>query len=261
MGVRSVEPDKEKIRTLRLRRGWTAEELAKKAGCAVRSVGNAEAGKGIAVRTLNEIAGALDVNPAELMKAEIKPEQKLIPQVVLSGNDTANVALLAELISKTIQATGEITIKFMKGGSVIVALQMNEADVMQLARIFADFREHARAAIAETPEGKAYFTGSNPDELDLSKVEAMVLLVDRVIELRLKAEPDAEDVLPDSSPPLPPAPPQNDSDVDFTPLMRALAKKALGVPDAMKHIDPELIEKWEQSLKRKNLGGGESPDS
>jgi transcriptional regulator with XRE-family HTH domain len=258
MGVRSVEPDKEKIRTLRLRRGWTAEVLAKKAGCAPRSVGNAEAGKGIAVRTLNEIAGALEVNPAELMKAEIKTEPKLIPQVVLSGNDTTNIALLAELIAKTIQATGEITIKFMKGGSVIVALQMTEADVLQLARIFADFREHARAVIAQTPEGKAYFVGSNPQGLDLSRVEAMLTLVDRVRELRLVAEPDAGDEQPDSDPISPPDPPQDDSDVDFTPLMRALAR---GGPDPLKGFDPELVEKWQRSRKRGNQSGEGSPTS
>ncbi len=247
MGARSVEPDKDRIRSLRQERGWTAEALAKKAGCAVRSVGNAEAGKRIELRTLNEIAGALGVKPAELMKVEAgsgaKPEAKLTPQIVLSGSDAANVALLAELIAKTIQATGEITIKLVKEGSVIVTLEMIEADVLRLASLFHDFREHARSAIAATPEGKAYFSGSNPQELDLSKVESMLALVDRVRELRLVAEPDAQDAAPAASPPPPPEPPRRNPDIDLTPLFRALAKRG---PEALKDFDKEIVEEYQR---------------
>lgn len=57
-------------RSLRTRLGITQEQLAKLAGVSVQSVAAAEAGSdGLRLATLEALAHALDVEPAELVEA------------------------------------------------------------------------------------------------------------------------------------------------------------------------------------------------
>ncbi len=179
MAGRSVQPDSERIRSLRIERGWRIEDLARKAGYSLRSIQNAEAGKRIDLTTLTVIAEALGVQPKELLKTEVR-EEKRDMVVVLSGDDKDKAATLAELLRLMLQAKGEITVKLVMEGSVIVTLEMNEADLLQMIELIPAFKEHARAAIAGTLEGHAYFSGENSQGLDLSKVEQLLEVIEQV---------------------------------------------------------------------------------
>ena len=56
-----VQPNGEKIRQLSRDKGWTQEVLARKVGCAKKTIENAEAGRRVRIGTLGEIAEALEV--------------------------------------------------------------------------------------------------------------------------------------------------------------------------------------------------------
>ena len=191
MSERSVTPNGDKIRKLRRDLGWTGKQLAKNACCSEKSVGNAQNSVNIDLATLAGIAKALGVKVGELRKDIIPPETIFTPQIVMGINDKESAAILVEVIRQTLQATGEITIKFVRSGSVIVTLEMNEADALRLVLIFPNFREHARAALAQTPAGKAYFSGINPAGLDVIKIENMLNIIDAVQELWFTAGSDS----------------------------------------------------------------------
>jgi transcriptional regulator with XRE-family HTH domain len=57
----TMQPDGKKLESLRTAKNWTQEDLAEKAGCHKRIVGNAEAGKRVRVTYLAYIAEALEV--------------------------------------------------------------------------------------------------------------------------------------------------------------------------------------------------------
>lgn len=61
-----VTLDTGKLRRLRRERGWTQEDLASAACVTSRTVAAAEAGQRVALRTIREIASALNVPLAQL---------------------------------------------------------------------------------------------------------------------------------------------------------------------------------------------------
>lgn len=64
------KPDVERVRELRLARGWSQEQLAKVAGLSPRTIQRLEAGEGTALDTLQAIAAAFDVEVSEVLAAE-----------------------------------------------------------------------------------------------------------------------------------------------------------------------------------------------
>jgi diguanylate cyclase (GGDEF)-like protein len=77
------------VKERRIIRGWTQEDLARKAGCSKRTIENVESGKPIAVRTLHEVAQALEVSPGELRYPDTRPPedscQEPVPEPVESA--------------------------------------------------------------------------------------------------------------------------------------------------------------------------------
>lgn len=67
---RTVMPNGQRIRQLRLDRAWTTQELAEQAGCPIKSVSNAEAGEPVLLETLSSIANALGISPAALIQEQ-----------------------------------------------------------------------------------------------------------------------------------------------------------------------------------------------
>jgi transcriptional regulator with XRE-family HTH domain len=68
--VANQKPDVERVRELRLARGWSQEQLAKVAGLSPRTIQRLEAGEGTALDTLQAIAAAFDVEVSEVLAAE-----------------------------------------------------------------------------------------------------------------------------------------------------------------------------------------------
>src|SRR5579885_2695836 len=64
---RTVEPDGVEIQRLRIEKGWRVEDLAKKAGCSLKTVENVEKGANVYIYTLKRVASALGVEPSELL--------------------------------------------------------------------------------------------------------------------------------------------------------------------------------------------------
>jgi transcriptional regulator with XRE-family HTH domain len=234
MSGRSVQPDGEKIRKLRLARGWTVDDLSRKVGCVYKSIENAEKGRNILVPTLAVIAEALKVEPGELILGE-QPQptgtfrfQLLIETDIEKLNNSPQLHSLIELLTKILSATGEITITDVKAGSMIVTLAMNEADALRLVALFPDFHEHAREVIREKvehskktpdyqerlreaiyrkPDGRYYTSTStmNGASFYLAYLSDMLVLGDGVKELRMTAGTDEGAGSPpqDSEPPAP----------------------------------------------------------
>jgi transcriptional regulator with XRE-family HTH domain len=72
---RTVRPDAETIKRLRLAKGWRVEDLATKAICSVKTIENIERGASVYVSTLVKIAKALGVEFVTLV-----PEAKPLPE-------------------------------------------------------------------------------------------------------------------------------------------------------------------------------------
>jgi transcriptional regulator with XRE-family HTH domain len=223
----SIKPDGKKIQQLRSERGWTVEDLARKAGCVPKSIYNAEQGKNIRRPTLAEIAAALKVEPKDLIQAE-QPEprgnlirlQLMIEADMDKLNQSAFVQNLVELLTKVLSPTGEIAITDVKAGSVVVSLQMNEEDALRLVALFPDFKEHAREAIRATPEGEAYLRGTAVESQQANRIKILLELVDAIQELRLPAGPDPEVPQRESS----------KSQKELFDELEALMSRMLGVP-------------------------------
>jgi transcriptional regulator with XRE-family HTH domain len=63
----TIEPDREKVRALRIGRELTQEELATKVGCSKRTIENVEAGRRVKKSNLDDIAEALGCEPGDLV--------------------------------------------------------------------------------------------------------------------------------------------------------------------------------------------------
>ncbi len=65
---RTVRPDAEAVKRLRLAKGWRVEDLATKAICSVKTIENIERGTSVYVTTLAKIAKALGVDFVTLVQ-------------------------------------------------------------------------------------------------------------------------------------------------------------------------------------------------
>ncbi len=65
---RLLKPDGDRIRSLRLRKGWPREQLAQIAGVSVRAIRKVEAGNSVSFEALRAIAGAFGKEVHELMR-------------------------------------------------------------------------------------------------------------------------------------------------------------------------------------------------
>ena len=73
---RSVTPNGDAVRSARLRKAWTTDDLAGRADCAVKTIENAERGKAIYANTLALIARALDVEYDSLIARPVEEKKQ-----------------------------------------------------------------------------------------------------------------------------------------------------------------------------------------
>jgi transcriptional regulator with XRE-family HTH domain len=191
----SVKPDGDKIERLRSGRGWTVEDLARKAGCVPKSIYNAEQGKNIRRTTLAEIAAALKVEPSDLLAERQPLANRIRIQVVIEGDleqmrQSGCLDGLVGLLHTVLKPTGEvIQLGDFKAGSVILTLEFEEEDALRLVALFLDFKELAREAIRATPEGEAFLRGLPLEVSEADRIRTLLELVDAIKELRIPAEP------------------------------------------------------------------------
>jgi len=223
MNASSVKVAGDKVRARRIERGMRVEDLARRAGCSLKSIQNAESGKNIQVATLAIIAAALKVEPKALIEdgdASIPPERMFRVQIVIEGdmlelNKSDRLLNFVELLTKMLQQKDEIKITGVMSGSVILVLEMAEDDALRLVTLFPDFHEHAREAIREkllgyladypnlyevtrhaikeAPEGTFYFDISADTSPATFVMHANKLseVAEAVRELRIVATPDS----------------------------------------------------------------------
>lgn len=80
MGTK-FNPDGAKIRTLRIQRGWTQEQLAEIAGISSRTIQRAETANCAAFETVRAIAGAFETDFDQLLKSEARRAPDPEPQM------------------------------------------------------------------------------------------------------------------------------------------------------------------------------------
>ncbi len=149
---RTVEPDGVEIQRLRIEKGWRVEDLARKAGCSLKTVENVEKGENIYVYTLKRIATALDVEPSKLLidEDDAPPERmrkkergwKITLEVSTpydefdESSDLVSLlqALMSRLGGRGIEPTG------LQEGSTLIEIEMTLEQFLELAEAYADGR-------------------------------------------------------------------------------------------------------------------------
>ena len=84
MRNRGVLVNGQRLIELYRRRGWSQQDLARKAGLDVRTIAKVKKGGVCDASTLQRLAGALNVSPDELM--ELEPQSKSRPIDASSNN-------------------------------------------------------------------------------------------------------------------------------------------------------------------------------
>lgn len=149
---RTVEPDGEVVQRLRIEKGWRVEDLAKKAGCSLKTVENVEKGENVYLYTLKRIASALGVEPAELLideddapPARMRKKERVwkITLEVSTPYDEFDessdlVSLLQALVSRL--GGGEMEPTGVKEGSTLIEIEMTLEQFLELAEAYADGR-------------------------------------------------------------------------------------------------------------------------
>jgi transcriptional regulator with XRE-family HTH domain len=141
---RTVRPDAEAIKRLRIAKGWRVEDLAAKAICSDRTVENIERGANVYVFTLAKIAKELGVEPASLVAGGQPPPEQPKPQNCVKVHFELSIPFdqfdeseqLGEFIAflkKFLRGGGgDFNVVGVTPGSTIVTLEMSFEDMMAL---------------------------------------------------------------------------------------------------------------------------------
>lgn len=140
---RTVRPDAEAIKRLRLEKGWRAEDLARKALCSQKTIENVERGANVYMFTLAKVAKALGVAyqtllPVPTPTSEPQPQQRRIDvQITLSipfqeFDESEQLVSFIELLKRLLPARDEIHVKAVTEGSVLITLELSAEDATNL---------------------------------------------------------------------------------------------------------------------------------
>ena len=146
---RTVCPDAEAIRRLRLEKGWRVEDLAKHAKCSVKTVENVERGANVYMFTLAKLAKELGVEYAALVAGgklppePPRPEPRVEVQVVMSipfdqFDESEQLSGFIEFLKQYTKGGGNINVVGVAPGSTIITLEMSMQDMLAL---FAAYKE------------------------------------------------------------------------------------------------------------------------
>jgi transcriptional regulator with XRE-family HTH domain len=154
--TRTVRPDAEAIKRLRLEKGWRAEDLATKALCSVKTIVNIERGASVYVSTLAKLAKVLGVefmtlvqgsNPQpeqpKLLSDDEKPKTPTLTQPRVKVQITVDIPYenfdeshqlidFIKRLTEIVQPNDEIVFADVRPGSTIITLDMSIADCKRL---------------------------------------------------------------------------------------------------------------------------------
>jgi transcriptional regulator with XRE-family HTH domain len=151
---RTVRPDAEAIKRLRLEKGWRVEDLAKNAKCSVKTVENVERGANVYRFTLAKFAKELGVEYVALVAGGKPPPMPPRPnpnvqvQIVLSipfdqFDESEQLGGFIEFLKQFMQGGGNINVVGVTPGSTIITLEMSFEDMVAL------FAAYSKGKLAE----------------------------------------------------------------------------------------------------------------
>jgi transcriptional regulator with XRE-family HTH domain len=125
---RTVRPDAEAIKRLRIEKGWSVEKLAEKSICSIKTVENVEKGSSVYLSTLSKIARGLEVEYKTLLPGgnlppeKPKPEPRVQVQFSLSipykeFDESKQLSGILEFLTKFLAKEGTIDLQGVGPGS------------------------------------------------------------------------------------------------------------------------------------------------
>ena len=148
---RTVRPDAEAIKRLRLTKGWSVEVLADKSICSVKTLQNIEKGASVYLSTLSKIATALAVDFATLMPdgkppsdPPLPPESRIQVQITVSipfaqFDESKQLCGLIDSFRQFLAGgKGDIRVLNVGSGSTVITLEMTRLDVRALHSAYSE---------------------------------------------------------------------------------------------------------------------------
>ena len=149
----------DRLKALRIDKGWSIEELAARAICSVRTIQSAEKSSRTVLATIAKLAKALAVEVRELM-ADPPPAFQEVPEratgrieVHINLNisfenfdETEPLILFIEELSRQAATKGAIVVNGVASGSVAIILSMDREDATSLILRFSEGKLDDRIA-------------------------------------------------------------------------------------------------------------------
>ena len=186
--TRTVKPDGDAIRRLRLAKGWRVEDLARKADCSIKTVENVEAGEQVYLCTLRSFAEVFGVEFSTLVVGATPPplkdnrfEVEFKLSIPYEQFESKQLAALIELLKRLLG--GDMEPGNPKGGSTIIPVMMTREQVEKLVEILPDF--HAQV-IAMMQKNAGLMTAQEVYEMQT----AIDPIVDSLIDISIPDDPD-----------------------------------------------------------------------
>lgn len=192
---RSVVVRSEEVCRARDAKGWSTEELARRAGYSVRTIQKIEAGEPVSPSTASDIAAALKV-PYEVLVPSPGSERPnmfrahlILECDVREAAQSERLQSFIDLIARFLPDPSAFRLRSLSLGGESLPLETSEENLVMLATSLRDIQDHALEAIAGTPAGRDYFRGQNSSGTEV--VATLVRLVESIRELRIPVEPSA----------------------------------------------------------------------
>jgi transcriptional regulator with XRE-family HTH domain len=151
MPKQTFQPDLKRLDNLRIKRGWTLQQLAAKAIVSVRTLNSIRQGKSVDLTTVSKLARAFG-EPLESLLVGYSPEApvetttpRIEVQLKLSipfedFDEAEHLTSFIEALTKLIGAKGMVNIADVKDGSTIVTVDVEEDDMCRLIAAYLDGR-------------------------------------------------------------------------------------------------------------------------
>lgn len=198
-------------------KGWSTEELARRAGYSVRTIQKIVAGEPVRPSTASDIAATLNV-PYEVLVPSPGTERPnmfrahlILECDVREAAKSERLQSFIDLIAQFLPDPSAITLRSISLGGESLPLETSRENLVMLATSLRDIQDHALEALAGTPAGRDYFRGQISSGTEV--VATLVRLVESIRELRIPVEPSAPQTVspspdPSSHQPTRPSPPR-----------------------------------------------------
>jgi transcriptional regulator with XRE-family HTH domain len=141
---RTVCPDGEAIKRLRLEKGWRVEDLATKAICSVKTVENVERGANVYVFTLAKLAKGLGVDFMTLVQGgkpapePPKPQRCIHIELVVrvpfdQFDESEQLGGFIEFLKQFMKDGGNINVVGVAPGSTVITVEVSIDDILALS--------------------------------------------------------------------------------------------------------------------------------